>query len=145
MLDDGSDGRMIRRRGATWRWALSVVVAAVLVVGLVAAVVRLDENRSALAVTVVAVTAALAVVAVARSWWEWRRISRHLDRTIDRLVGAESELRLLLDDQPDAVIVVGCVGADQRREREVGGADRSVGIGAGRPRFPRDGRVGAAG
>ena len=110
MLDDGDDGRMIRRRVATWRWVLSVVVAALALIGLVALVVRLGEDRSPRAVAAVAVTAVLAVFGVTWSWWESRRITRQLERTIDRLVGAESELRLLLDDQPDAVIAVDVSG-----------------------------------
>ena len=46
MREDVTDGVAIRRRTAMWRWVLSVVVAAVLLVGLVALVVRLDSDRS---------------------------------------------------------------------------------------------------
>ena len=39
-------------------------------------------------------------------WLESRRITRHLHRTIDRLVDTEAELRLLLDDLPEAVFSI---------------------------------------
>ena len=38
------------------------------------------------------------------TWWESRRITLHLNRTVERLIDTESELRLLLDDLPEAVI-----------------------------------------
>jgi hypothetical protein len=44
MREDVTDGVAIRRRTAMWRWVLSVVVAAVLLVVLVGLVVRLDTD-----------------------------------------------------------------------------------------------------
>jgi diguanylate cyclase (GGDEF)-like protein/PAS domain S-box-containing protein len=102
--DDVTDGMAIRRRTAMWRWVLSVVVAAVLLVGLVALVVRLDSDRSPGMLAAVIVAAVLAAAAVAVTWWESRRITLHLNRTVERLIDTESELRLLLDDLPEAVI-----------------------------------------
>ncbi|MFV0309274.1 MAG: putative bifunctional diguanylate cyclase/phosphodiesterase [Desertimonas sp.] len=106
MLDDVTDGVTIRRRSATWRWVLSVVVAALLLAGLVALIVRLRDDRSARTVAAVTATAVLAAAAVALSWWESRRIARHLHRTIDRLIETEAELRLLLDELPDGVVAL---------------------------------------
>jgi diguanylate cyclase (GGDEF)-like protein/PAS domain S-box-containing protein len=102
--DDVTDGVAIRRRTAMWRWVLSVVVAAVLLVGLVVLIVRLDVDRSPGMLAAVIVAALLAAAAVAVTWWESRRITRHLNRTVERLIDTESELRLLLDDLPEAVI-----------------------------------------
>ena len=99
-----TDGLAIRRRTAMWRWVLSVVVAAVLLVGLVVLVVRLDVDRSPGMLAAVIVAAVLAAAAVAVTWWESRRITLHLNRTVERLIDTESELRLLLDDLPEAVI-----------------------------------------
>jgi diguanylate cyclase (GGDEF)-like protein/PAS domain S-box-containing protein len=104
MRDDVTDGVAIRRRTAMWRWVLSVAVAAVLLVGLVVLVVRLDTDRSPGTLAAVVVAALLAAAAVAVTWWESRRITRHLNRTVERLIDTESELRLLLDDLPEAVI-----------------------------------------
>ena len=104
MREDVTDGVAIRRRTAMWRWVLSVVVAAVLLVGLVALVVRLDSDRSPGMLAAVIVAAVLAAAAVAVTWWESRRITLHLNRTVERLIDTESELRLLLDDLPEAVI-----------------------------------------
>ena len=87
-----------------WRWVVSVIVAAALLVALVFLVLRLDGERSAGAVAAAAVTAFLAVAAVVVTWLESRRITGHLNRTIERLIDTESELRLLLDDLPEAVL-----------------------------------------
>jgi diguanylate cyclase (GGDEF)-like protein/PAS domain S-box-containing protein len=87
-----------------WRWVLSVVVAAVLLVGLVVVVVWLVDDRSTGALVAAVVTAVLAAAAVVVTWLESRRINRHLNRTIERLIDTESELRLLLDDLPEAVV-----------------------------------------
>ncbi|CAN5839577.1 EAL domain-containing protein [soil metagenome] len=106
MRDDLTDEVAIRRRAATWRWIVSVVVAAALLVGLVVIVLRTGERRSPTTVVVVGVATALTVVAVLVTWLESRRITRHLHRTIDRLLGTEAELRLLLDELPDAVISI---------------------------------------
>ncbi|MET0144801.1 MAG: EAL domain-containing protein [Ilumatobacteraceae bacterium] len=103
-MGDVTDGHQIRRRAATWRWVVSVVVAAALLVALVVAVLRLDDGRSAGAVALAVTTALLAVAAVIVTWLESRRIARHLNRTIERLIDTESELRLLLDDLPEAVL-----------------------------------------
>ena len=89
-----------------WRWLLSVAVAAVLLVLLVVVVLRLDGDRSAGAVAAAAVTAVLAASAVVVTWLESRRMTAHLNRTIERLIDTESELRLLLDDLPEAVLSV---------------------------------------
>jgi len=102
--DDVTDGMAIRRRTAMWRWVLSVVVAAALLVALVVLVVRLDVNRSPGMLAAVVTAAVLAAAAVAVTWWESRRITRHLNRTVERLIDTEAELRLLLDDLPEAVI-----------------------------------------
>jgi diguanylate cyclase (GGDEF)-like protein/PAS domain S-box-containing protein len=111
MLDDVTDGVAIRRRAATWRWVLSVVVAAGLLVGLVALVLRLEGDRSPSAVAAVISAALFAVAAVVVSWMESRRITRHLHHTIDRLIDTESELRLLLDDLPEGVVPLDDDGA----------------------------------
>ena len=87
-----------------WRWVVSVIVAAALLVALVFLVLRLDDERSAGAVAAAVVTAFLAVAAVVVTWLESRRITGHLNRTIERLIDTESELRLLLDDLPEAVL-----------------------------------------
>jgi diguanylate cyclase (GGDEF)-like protein/PAS domain S-box-containing protein len=102
--EDVTDGVAIRRRTAMWRWVLSVLVAAVLLVGLVVLVVRLDTDRGPGMLAAVIATAVLAAAAVAVTWWESRRITLHLNRTVERLIDTESELRLLLDDLPEAVI-----------------------------------------
>jgi diguanylate cyclase (GGDEF)-like protein/PAS domain S-box-containing protein len=104
--DDVTDGAIVRRRAKTWRWVLSVVVAGVLLVGVVVLVIRLDTDRSARALAATVTAALLAAIAVAVTWFESRRITAHLSRTIDRLLDAESELRMLLDDLPEAVIAV---------------------------------------
>src|SRR5215204_1594892 len=106
MLEDVTDGVAIRRRAAMWRWVLSVAVAAALLVGLVALVLRLEGDRSPSAVAAVISAALFAVAAVVVSWLESRRITRHLNHTIDRLIDTESELRLLLDDLPEGVLPV---------------------------------------
>lgn len=106
MRDDLTDEVAIRRRAATWRWIVSVMVAAVLLVGLVVIVLRTGERRSSTTVAVVGVATGLTVVAVLLTWLESRRIARHLHRTIDRLLSSEAELRLLLDELPDAVISI---------------------------------------
>ncbi|MBA3287438.1 MAG: EAL domain-containing protein [Acidimicrobiia bacterium] len=106
MRDDVTDGVAIRRRAATWRWVASVVVAAGLLTGLVVLVLQLGDGESARRVAGVVVLSLLVVVAVAVTWFESRRIARHLNRTIDRLIDTESELRLLLDDLPEAVLSV---------------------------------------
>jgi diguanylate cyclase (GGDEF)-like protein/PAS domain S-box-containing protein len=104
MRDDVTDGLSIKRRAAMWRWVLSVGVAAVLLVTLVVVVVRLDSDRSTGALVAAVVTALLAASAVVVTWLESRRINRHLNRTIERLIDTEAELRLLLDDLPEAVV-----------------------------------------
>src|SRR5690606_34401908 len=106
MRDDLTDGVAIRRRAATWRWVASVVVAAALLLATVAVVIRTAESRSRTTLVVLGVAAGLALVAVAATWLESRRIARHLHRTIDRLVDTEAELRLLLDDLPEAVLSI---------------------------------------
>jgi diguanylate cyclase (GGDEF)-like protein/PAS domain S-box-containing protein len=106
VLDDVTDGVAIRRRAAMWRWVLSVAVAAALLVGLVALVLRLEGDRSPSAVAAVISAALFAAAAVVVSWLESRRITRHLNHTIDRLIDTESELRLLLDDLPEGVLPV---------------------------------------
>ncbi|HEU4840004.1 MAG TPA: PAS domain-containing protein, partial [Ilumatobacteraceae bacterium] len=110
MRDDITDGLAIRRRTAMWRWVLSVVVAAVLLAVLVVLVVRLDTTRSTRDVAAVVVAAVLAAGAVGVTWLESRRITGQLHRAIDRLIDAESELRLLLDDLPEAVLSVDDTG-----------------------------------
>src|SRR5918994_5057067 len=106
MRDDLTDGVAIRRRAATWRWVASVIVAAALLIASVALVIRFGESRSRTTVIVLGVASGLALCAVTVTWLESRRITRHLHRTIDRLVDAESELRVLLDDLPEAVLSV---------------------------------------
>ncbi len=104
MRDDVTDGVAIRRRAAMWRWVLSVAIAAGLLVALVVALLRLDSDRSTGALAAAVVTSILAASAVVVTWLESRRITGHLNRTIERLIDTESELRLLLDDLPEAVI-----------------------------------------
>jgi len=106
LRDDVTDGLAIRRRAATWRWLLAIAVAAVLLVALVVALLRVGDDPSPGAVTLAVVIAALAGAAVVVTWLESRRITRHLNRTIERLIDTESELRLLLDDLPEAVVSI---------------------------------------
>ena len=110
MRDDITDGLAIRRRTAMWRWVLSVVVAAVLLAVLVVLVVRLDTTRSTRDVAAVVVAAVLAAGAVGVTWLESRRITGQLHRAIDRLIDAESELRL--DEGP--------LGEEEARRRLAG-------------------------
>ena len=126
MRDDVTDGHSIRRRAAMWRWLLSVAIAAALLVALVVVVLRLDGDRSAGAVAAAVVTAVLAAAAVVVTWLESRRITAHLNRTIERLIDTESELRLLLDDLPEAVLSVDDDGV-------VRGANAKAAELAGRP------------
>jgi diguanylate cyclase (GGDEF)-like protein/PAS domain S-box-containing protein len=104
LREDLTDGLSIKRRAAMWRWVVSVGVAAVLLVALVIVVVRLDSDRSTGALVAAVATAVLAASAVVVTWLESRRINRHLNRTIERLIDTEAELRLLLDDLPEAVV-----------------------------------------
>lgn len=106
MRDDLTDGVAIRRRAATWRWVASVVVAAALLIATVALVIRIGESRSRTTVIILGVASGLALCAVIVTWLESRRITRHLHRTIDRLIDTEAELRLLLDDLPEAVLSI---------------------------------------
>ena len=66
----------------------------------------------------------LAAAAVIVTWLESRRITGHLNRTIDRLIDTESELRLLLDDLPEGVMSVdddGVVGGANAKAAELTG------------------------
>ena len=101
---DVTDGLSIRRRAATWRWVVSVVVAAACSSRSSCSCCASTSERSAGAVAAAVVTAFLAAAAVVVTWLESRRITRHLNRTIERLIDTESELRLLLDDLPEAVL-----------------------------------------
>ena len=76
----------------------------------------------------------LAAAAVVVTWLESRRITRHLNRTIERLIDTESELRLLLDDLPEAVVSLdddGVVRGANAKAAELTG--RPVGELVGRP------------
>ncbi|MDQ3468342.1 MAG: EAL domain-containing protein, partial [Actinomycetota bacterium] len=126
MLQDVTDGVAIRRRAAMWRWVVSVTVAAALLLGLVTLVLRLEGDRSPGAVAAVISAALLAAAAVVVTWLESRRITRHLNHTIDRLIDTESELRLLLDDLPEGVVPVDAHGV-------VGGANAKAVELTGRP------------
>ena len=132
--DDITDGFAIRRRAAMWRWILAVSVAALLLVGLVVVLVRLDDDPSPGALALAVVTAVAAAAAVVVTWLESRRINRHLNRTIDRLIDTEAELRLLLDDLPEAVVSVdddGVVRGANAKAAELTGC--AVSALAGRP------------
>jgi diguanylate cyclase (GGDEF)-like protein/PAS domain S-box-containing protein len=104
--DDLTDAVAIRRRAATWRWVVSVVVAAALLLAAVVLVIRVGDRESRTTVIVLGIAAGLALCAVVVTWLESRRITRHLHHTIDRLIDTESELRVLLDDLPEAVISI---------------------------------------
>ena len=133
MRDDITDGVAIRRRAATWRWVASVVVAALLLVGLVVLVVRLDTDRSPRTLAAAVIAALLAAAAVVVTWLESRRITGHLNRTIDRLIDTEAELRLLLDDLPEAVMSVddgGVVRGANAKTAELSGRPVSSLVGA---------------
>ena len=106
MRDDLTDSVEVRRRAATWRWVLSVVVAAALLLATVVLVVRTGDSRSQPTIVGLGVASGLALCAVGVTWLESRRITRHLHRTIDRMARAESELRMLLDDLPEAVFSI---------------------------------------
>jgi diguanylate cyclase (GGDEF)-like protein/PAS domain S-box-containing protein len=126
MRDDLTDGVAIRRRAATWRWIASVIVAAALLIASVALVIRFGETRSRTTVIVLGVASGLALCAVTVTWLESRRITRHLHRTIDRLIDTESELRLLLDDLPEAVLSIdeaGVVRGANTKAEELTGLD----------------------
>ena len=133
MRDDVTDGVAIRRRAATWRWVASVVVAALLLIGLVVLVARLDTDRSPRMLAAAVTAALLAAAAVVVTWFESRRITRHLNRTIDRLIDTEAELRLLLDDLPEAVMSVddgGVVRGANAKTAELTGRPVSSLVGA---------------
>ncbi len=108
--DDLTDAVGIRRRAATWRWVVSVIVAAALLFAAVVLVIRVGERQSRTTVIVIGVAAGLALCAVVVTWLESRRITRHLHHTIERLIDTESELRILLDDLPEAVISIDSAG-----------------------------------
>jgi diguanylate cyclase (GGDEF)-like protein/PAS domain S-box-containing protein len=108
--DDLTDAAAIHRRATTWRWVVSVVVAAALLLAAVVLVIRVGEPQSRTTVIVIGVAAGLALCAVVVTWLESRRITGQLHRTIDRLVDTESELRLLLDDLPEAVLSIDATG-----------------------------------
>jgi diguanylate cyclase (GGDEF)-like protein/PAS domain S-box-containing protein len=108
--DDLTDAVAIRRRAATWRWVVSVVVAAALLLAAVVLVIKVGDRESRTTVIVLGVAAGLALCAVVVTWLESRRITRHLHRTIDRLIDTESELRVLVDDLPEAVISIDATG-----------------------------------
>jgi diguanylate cyclase (GGDEF)-like protein/PAS domain S-box-containing protein len=132
--DDLTDAVAIRRRAATWRWVVSVVVAAALLFAAVVLVIRVGERQSRTTVIVLGVAAGLALCAVVVTWLESRRITHHLRRTIERLVDTESELRVLLDDLPEAVISIdagGLVRGTNTKAAELTG--RSTGELAGTP------------
>ena len=77
---------------------------------------------------VLGVASGLALCAVVVTWLESRRITRHLHRTIDRLIDTESELRLLLDDLPEAVLSIdesGVVRGANTKAAELTGLDHS--------------------
>jgi len=134
MRDDLTDGMAIRRRAATWRWVLSVIVAAALLLATVVIVLRTGDDRPRTTLVVVGIAAGLALCAVAVTWFESRRIARHLHRTIDRLVDTEAELRLLLDDLPEAVLSIdrdGLVRGANAKAAELTG--RPLGEISGRP------------
>ena len=106
MRDDLTDGVAVRRRATTWRWVLSVVVAAALLLATVVLVIRTGESRSRPTIVGLGIASGMALCAVGVTWLESRRITRHLHRTIDRMARAESELRMLLDDLPEAVFSI---------------------------------------
>ena len=117
----------------TWRWLLAIGgVAAALLVALV--VVRAAARRRPVAggpSPLAVVIAVLAGAAVIVTWLESRRITRHLNRTIERLIDTESELRLLLDDLPEAVLSLDDDGV-------VRGANAKAAELTGRPRERAD-------
>jgi diguanylate cyclase (GGDEF)-like protein/PAS domain S-box-containing protein len=132
--DDLTDAVAIRGRAATWRWVVSVIVAAALLFAAVVLVIRVGERQSRTTVIVLGVAAGLALCAVVVTWLESRRITHHLHRTIERLVDTESELRVLLDDLPEAVISIdagGLVRGTNTKAAELTG--RSTGELAGTP------------
>src|SRR6478672_7343249 len=134
MREDITDGLSIRRRAAMWRWLLAVGVAAALLVALVLALLQLDSDRSPGALALAVVIAGLAGAAVVVTWLESRRITRHLNRTIERLIDTETELRLLLDDLPEAVVSLddgGVVRGANAKAAELTGTP--IGAISGRP------------
>ena len=148
MRDDLTDAVAIRRRAATWRWVVSVVVAAALLFAAVVLVIRVGERQSRTTVIVLGVAAGLALCAVVVTWLESRRITHHLHRTIERLVDTESELRILLDDLPEAVISIDAGGlvrgtntkAAELTGRSTGDARRDAAARARRGRRPAEPR-----
>jgi len=104
--DDVTDGVATRRRAAPWRLVLAVVVAGALVLAVAVLTVALGGDLTTGAVVAVTVMSAVAAVAVVVSWFESRRVTHHLDRTVDRLVTAQTELRIVLDELPEAVLPV---------------------------------------
>jgi len=105
-MGDASNDAAARGRATTWRWVVSVVVAAALLLATVVLVVRAGDSRSRPTIIGLGVASGLALCAVGVTWLESRRVARHLNRTIDRLAAAESELRTLLDDLPEAVLSI---------------------------------------
>ena len=73
------------------------------------------------------------MAAVVVTWLDSRRITRHLNRTIDRLIDTDAELRLLLDDLPEAVMSVdddGVVRGANAKTAELTGRPVSSLVGA---------------
>lgn len=91
-------GRQYRLR---WLVLPVVAVSAVLVV---LAGMRAGSDPDAATVAVVAGIGLLALVAIAATLLEARRVGRRLHHTIDELSRTQSEMRRLLDDLPDAVM-----------------------------------------
>lgn len=99
-------------RVATGRWVTSLVASMVAVAGVVGLAVA-GAGRGFDAVAMVVVLIVVAVAALVTLTWnvtESRRITREFHATIDRLVATESELRVVLDDLPEAVLPLDAAG-----------------------------------
>jgi diguanylate cyclase (GGDEF)-like protein/PAS domain S-box-containing protein len=93
----------------TRAWWLIVPVVAIVMTVVVVVVWRAGSDPDTDAIVAVSAIGALAILAVVAMAVDSRRIGRRLQHTIDELVRAETGIRGLLDDLPDAVM-----GLDER-------------------------------
>ena len=85
-------------------WSLILPIVAVSAALVILAGIRAGSDPSPATIGVVAGIAALALVAVAATVLESRRIGRRFRNTIGELSRTQAEIRRLLDDLPDAVM-----------------------------------------
>ncbi len=102
ILSPVSTGERSRRTVRPWWLLLPIVGVSGGLITVVALTAATDPDTNT--AVVVAVIGALSIVAVLATWLEARHFGRRLRTTIDELSDAQSDLRQLLDDLPDAVM-----------------------------------------